>query len=157
MSAAPTAAVKAAAKAMGLETVFTAEGAEILKRRGYETIGEAVSSTKPEGPQSWLSELASYRDRLANYKIGEYDLTNAKSNARLLDPDLASSRSISPSAAYAIQVQRNIDRIVRNDKNWIRDRIAYFEQRLREDPLGTAFAGITQATMDPSNVKEFRP
>jgi hypothetical protein len=37
----------------------------------------------------------------------------------ILDPDLASHRSLSPSVAYAIQRERNIDRNIAQQKRWL--------------------------------------
>lgn len=108
--AAPVAAKEAAAK-MGLKGI-TGWGA------GF--VGGSGSAAPPGIDKDWiknaLKELVDkdYRQQLTN-DIRRYD-------ARHLDADLASMRSISPAAAYHLQIDRSVERALAERRfNLMRD------------------------------------
>lgn len=43
----------------------------------------------------------------------------ARHNARVLDADIAAMRSISPSTAFTIQVEREMSRILKTETTWL--------------------------------------
>jgi hypothetical protein len=106
--AAPVAAQEAAAK-MGLS------GALALGETARHYGGE-VAQCLPEDPGShrkWLlKELAELdsRERRSEYRRQE------RHDARILDSDLASMRSVSPASAYSFQLDRCVDRQIEREK-----------------------------------------
>lgn len=101
-------AAKEAASRMGLSavTTMTATAANVGSS-GYPS---------PIGEKEYLS------DRISQFwtdEMREQRIENARHQARLLDADLASMRSMSPSAAYAIQRGRSVAREERREMGWL--------------------------------------
>lgn len=122
-AAVPIAAKEAAAK-MGLGTsVFggAAGGGMETARAGY--------ADKAMGPCAMpqAMQLADYQNQLKRLLSPE-SLAGirdaATRNGVQLDPDLASLRTISPSAARQIQIDRNVQRIIASERRWIDKRIS---------------------------------
>jgi len=100
MPAAPlaaTVAAKEAAATMGLSGPINAANAGLVGGSSLNFVNPVTDGTPwfVEAMKSFMSEEAIERDRL-----------HAKGRARILDPDLAAMRSLSPAQAYAIQVER---------------------------------------------------
>lgn len=110
--AAPVAA-KEAAVAMGLNPSL-----------GGASIGVA--------PTPMLTSPASIGSQLADWvtRMRDLDRLSARDEMRqqmrggmTLDPDIAAMRAISPAMARAMQTERNIDRALASERNWIQREI----------------------------------
>lgn len=103
VASAPVAAQEAAAK-MGLTGLASAGGLE-------RAIGHAGQPVSDAG----YNHLKWLKDRLAQYADPEYIARlhkDARRHITRLDPDLASMRGISPSAAFSIQVEREVEKTI---------------------------------------------
>lgn len=103
--AAPQTAAKTAAQAMGLSAPTGLLAAQIVK--------EGATPGMSSGPHEWAVEQIGlfWTDRHKRNRKAEVAM-----RSKLLDPDLASMRSISPSAAYSIQMSRTQKRV--DDERW---------------------------------------
>lgn len=101
VAASPTASAKAAAQAMGLSGALGGAAAAINEPR---VIGHAGG---PYSSQSTLDHISQLMNEMMSERGKMERRLNAAEVARRLDPDLASMRSMSPSAAYAIQRKRS--------------------------------------------------
>lgn len=86
---------------------------------GVPSMGTSSSSSRP----GWLKKLTKLT---ANGKIPEWRMREYRRDAeyasRTLDPDLIANRSMSLVARYAIQKERSLKRVIKNDvDNWIAD------------------------------------
>lgn len=108
--AAPVAAQEAARK-MGLVGLGSLGGLQSIERN----VGTADCVPKPIAEKEWTLTRWSqfWSDEERNYRI-----LRAKDEARILDPDLASMRSVSPCGAYSIQRDRVLNRIERSELSW---------------------------------------
>lgn len=106
--AARAVADQAAAK-MGLSTAFDTSNAVYGQSMGVPMPARADGG-------SWvrqaLADMMTDRSR-------QQRRDQAREEARVLDPDLASMRSLSPSAAYAIQRKRSYQRITDRERKYL--------------------------------------
>jgi hypothetical protein len=144
--AAPAVAGDVAAK-IGLSSAAQLGGMGAAMRPqvlpGYwgEKANEALSDT-PESVAEWVRRRLSseFSDDTIAYRWRE-----AHSMARMLDPDLAACRSISPVAAYRIQAARNFERATKAARLDIEDTAKRWLDRLN-DKSGT-LASIVGRTL----------
>ena len=117
IGAAPVAlpvAAKEAAVSMGLSGPIGVGAAGQMA--GYANSVGFPTPNDPNGEATYLKErLAEIMnpDNLRRLR------SEARHEARQLDADIAAMRSISPSAAYAMQIERVVERRVREERNWI--------------------------------------
>ncbi len=115
MPAAPlaaTVAAKQAAAAMGLSGPLNAAAFAM----GPNTIGMAGYGNPVPSDTPWFLDAMK---RFMSPETIENHRTNAKGMARVLDADIAAMRSISPSQAYAMQVERCFDQIRKQEKSYL--------------------------------------
>lgn len=116
IGAAPVAlpvAAKEAAVSMGLSGPLGAAAAS-------QYIGNSCGAVPM--PCDPSQEIMYYKDRLASIVSSENMLRyrqEARNEARILDADIAAMRAISPSAAYAMQVERVVQRRIQQERSWI--------------------------------------
>jgi hypothetical protein len=118
IGAAPVAVQEVASK-MGLSSATDA-----LQASGWVG-GNNVGVPAHIGHSDWASEAL--RSFSTPFKQREFKERAAQS-ARILDPDLASLRSVSPSAAYSLQRDRCLDRVIDSERTWLEHQI---EQRTK--------------------------
>lgn len=122
VGAAPAVAKEAASAAMGLSgpigQISAMVGANAATPSGYPI------STNDSG--SWIQKAL---DRLNSDKGRAEIARDAKGMARILDPDLAALRSMSPSVAYRIQRSRIEDEILTLRKENLLAELAEFTSR----------------------------
>ena len=131
MPAAPfaaTAAAKEAAASMGLSGPINAAGGFGL----VGSIGNAGAVPIPIAEPWYIDALK----RFASDETIQQHRAHAKSLACRLDPDIAAMRSLSPSQAYAMQVERCFERIRREQKTYIDQEM----ERWTKDNPSAAFA-----------------
>ena len=77
-------------------------------------MGEAPSEAYGWGSDaSWIKDAIK---KMFSEDAIQERMDHARHNARILDGDIASMRSLSPSAAYEIQVKRCYDRLTKKEK-----------------------------------------
>lgn len=109
-AAAPVVAQEAAAK-MGLSSMVSAASMPAVG------VGHAIGASPASSDDSWVKRaIAEYWSPQAR-RERENEAAHA---ARVLDPDLASMRSLSPSAAYSLQRARCLERIETERLAWYR-------------------------------------
>ena len=113
-------AAKEAAVSMGLSGPLGA-GAGMANTIGYAT---SIGGPMPCDPASEGDYL---RSRLAEI-MSPQNLSRfrqeAKHEARMLDADIAAMRSISPSAAFSMQIERAVQKRIEQERSWIDQSIA---------------------------------
>ena len=111
--AAPVAAKEAAAS-MGLTgiTGIVGVGANVANANYYRRGENAVQACDPiDWAKNGLKHLMS-AERQMEIRM------QAKNNARILDADIAAMRAVSPAAAYQMQIDRNVARIIDIERQW---------------------------------------
>lgn len=108
---APVAAREAAAK-MGLSPATSLSGGIGLP--GASLSGESA------GGDAWIKRAL---DAFGTARKAREINSRARAEARMLDPDLASMRSVSAAAAYTIQRSRCFRRIEAAERQWLSDRL----------------------------------
>lgn len=82
----------------------------------------AASAAHPGGSPGAAADKSWVMRRLAEMyspeKQAEFRM-QARHNARVLDADIAAMRSISPSTAFTIQVEREMSRILKTETTWL--------------------------------------
>ena len=111
LAAAPVAASAAAAK-MGLASTTSAAATSMPPMFGA-----------PMSEASWLQKSLSSLDLMPDWKLREIK-EHSRIYSRILDPDLASMRSVSASAAYMFQRGRYESSAVNRERQYISDQIA---------------------------------
>lgn len=124
VAAAPV-AVKEAASAMGL--VNSVGSGRMLG--GEAPVGSLGVNACPSiaDPLWKASEVARLKSQIASLltsEARERARREAMGSTFVLDPDIASMRSISPSVARALQVERVITRRIEGEKGWMEREIA---------------------------------
>ena len=127
---AATVAAKEAAATMGLSGPLNAVGYGV---GGMPQMAGYANSPVPSGASPWF--LDAFKNFMAPETIEGHRI-NAKGMARILDPDIAAMRSISPAQAYAMQVDRCFERLRKQEKSYL-DR--EMERWTKENP-GAALA-----------------
>jgi len=114
--AAPVAA-KQAAVSMGLRGLGSAAAAGAVEYAGTGRYDSPVPCppTPMEHAQFLKERLA---EMLSPESIARYR-QEAKGQARMLDTDIAAMRSISPSAAYEMQLERLVQARIKQERQWI--------------------------------------
>ena len=117
-------AAKEAAAAMGVSGPLGAGSAGMNIVAG----GYPMANSVEEDHDGFLKRKLK---RLDGGEEGEHSANDARYSARVLDADIASLRSISPSAAYAIQRQRTFDEFKRRRRaSLLQDLAAYGKRSL---------------------------
>jgi hypothetical protein len=116
-------AAKEAATAMGLSSITSAAAG--FGAPGIPITESAYYHGAPNGPdEPWF--MRELREFAAPHRVAQR-MEQARYQGRMLDADLASCRSLSPSAAYQIQVQRCfqrseqtfLERLNRQKEEWL--------------------------------------
>ena len=105
-------AAKQAAVAMGLGGPVGSAVGILGGQLGYEN---AQQCNKPYPDGGWIRQKIQALH--SPQKLAEFR-EQARHVARL-DPDIAALRSISPATAYQMQVEREVQRMIRNEKGWL--------------------------------------
>ena len=140
--AGPAAAKNLAAKTFGKMGVSVAS----FGRGGY--IGGFAIPQTPNPSNSWAADLA----RLVAGVASPEEQAQARDMARVLDLDIASHVSLSPAAAYNIQVQRCLQKIIDGRKSYLREMIStfgseeqqqqqYLHQRIEQEKVARRMLG----------------
>lgn len=113
--AAPVAA-KEAAVAMGLSSGASAAGM-MLGGNGpmVDQVGFGITNEKDNIAKRMAALLSSNARDEARREMGR---------GRLLDADIAALRSVSPAFANVVQIERDIDARIDNEKRWLNRRLS---------------------------------
>lgn len=132
MPAAPlaaTVAAKEAAASMGLSGPLNAAAFGM----GPNTIGMAGYGNPVPSDDPWF--LDAMKKFMSPETIEQHRMS-AKTQARVLDPDIAAMRSISPAQAYAMQVERCFQEFRKREKSYLDKEM----ERWTKANSGAAFA-----------------
>jgi hypothetical protein len=107
-------AAKEAAASMGL-SALTSVGSGLSAGMASVNYGSPVG-----GENSWVNRAIATFNSPAKQR--ELD-ARAKDYARILDPDIAAMRSLSPAAAYHLQRARARERVAITEMQWLKDQL----------------------------------